>query len=93
MMSVLDVLAARYATTPDRILTVRNAKPETLCRQMFFWYSHVWLGQSTRDIAARVSWSESTVRYSVYVTKVRARSMPGFAAECEHLVRSQQRTA
>lgn len=92
-MTVLDVLADLYCTTPERILTVRNRKPETTARQMFFWYLAVWDGQSTRDIAEAYGWTEGTVRYGVNLTKARSRSMPSFGAECKLLVRLQMQEA
>lgn len=92
-MTVLDVLADLYCTTPDRILSVRNAKPETTARQMFFWYLHVWDGRTIRSISEAFDWSEGTVRYGVNLVKARCRSMPSFAAECKLLVRLQMKEA
>lgn len=90
-MNVLEVLADMYVTTPQRILTVRNAKPETTARQVFFWYLHTWERRTLHDIAGQYGFAEGTVRYGVHLVDRRARTMPGFARRCKDLVRSQLR--
>lgn len=89
--TVLEVLADWHQTTPERILTVRNAKPETTCRQLFFWYLHTWDRWTHQMIADCYGWSEGTVRYGIQLVERRRRTMPGFALRCRDLVRSQLR--
>lgn len=88
-MTVLEVLADLYATTPQRILTVRNAKPETTARQVYFWYLHTWEHQTLRTIAAAFGFAEGTVRYGVRLVHARCRVTPDFRRMCRDLVRSQ----